>query len=61
MKATTSIKGTQLWQRQQSTALVSTRGGEQVSGLPLGHPHLYKIRVFICNVKCIRMLQIGYA
>ena len=38
---------------------VSTGGG--VSGLPLGHPHIYKIRVFICNVKCIRMLQIGYA
>ena len=36
-------------------------GGGGVSGLPLGHPHLYKIQVFICNVKCIRMLRIGYA
>ena len=43
----------------QSTALVST-GGEEVSGLPLGHPHL-KIQVFICNVKCILMLQIVHA
>ena len=66
MKATTPLKahsyGHENW--QQSTALVSTggEGGEQVSGLPLGHPHLYKIRVFICIVKCIRMLRIiGYA